>query len=410
MGLVVHKFGGSSVADTDLIKTAAKRAIDTKKGGDKGGDNVIVVVSAMGNETDKLYDLAKQIMENPPSREVDMLVSTGEQVSIALMSMAIQSFGQDAISFLGGQIGVRTDGYHEKAKILGIDKEKVEAAFAEGKIVVVAGFQGTDKQMNITTLGRGGSDTSAVALAAVFGADVCVINKDVDGVCTADPRIVPNASLLKTISYDEMLELAGMGAGVLHSRAVELAKKHNVPLRVRSSFNEKPGTLVCLEDPNQEQPMARGATFNKQEARVTISEVPDKPGMAATILKHIAERNINVDMIIQNPGRSGLADLTFTVPKSDLHETLEVCKEVSTQIGAKDVTSSEDIAKLSVIGSGMRAHSGVASRMFTALAKENVNIQNISTSEIKISCIVAEKDCDRSLRAVHEAFELDKVE
>jgi len=281
---------------------------------------------------------------------------------------------------------------------------------AEGKIVVVAGFQGIDQEMNITTLGRGGSDTSAVALAAVFGADVCVINKDVDGVCTADPRIVPNASLLKTISYDEMLELAGMGAGVLHSRAVELAKKHNVPLRVRSSFNEKPGTLVCEEDPNEQQPMARGATFNKEEARVTISEVPDKPGMAATILKHIAERNINIDMIIQNPGHSGLADLTFTVPKSDLHETMEVCKEVSGEIGAKDVTSSEDIAKLSVIGSGMRAHSGVASRMFSALAEENVNIQNISTSEIKISCIVAEEDCDRSLRAVHGAFELDKVE
>ena len=406
MGRVVSKFGGSSLADTDLIRTAARRAIATKE----SGNDVIVVVSAMGNETDRLYDLANELMENPPPRELDMLVSTGEQVTISLMSIAIQSLGHDAISFIGGQIGIRTDGYHSKAKILDISQRgRVDEALKEGKIVIVAGFQGVDEDLNITTLGRGGSDTSAVALAAVFGADVCEINKDVDGVCTADPRIVPDAKLMDKISYDEMLELAGMGAGVLHSRSVELAKKHRVPLRVRSSFNETPGTLVC-ELPADNAPVVRGATFNVKESKVTLCQVPDRPGVASTILQRIAERNINVDMIIQNPGHEGITDLAFTVPKLDLPETMEVLSSVSDEIGASEVVSQDDIAKISVIGSGMQRSSGVAFRMFNALASEGINIENISTSEIRISCIVKADDCERSLRAAHAAFELGKVE
>jgi len=405
MGLVVLKFGGTSLADADLIRSTAQRAISVKE----SGKDVVVVVSAMGDETDRLYDLAYQFMENPPLRELDMLVSTGEQVSIALMSIAIQSLGQDSISFVAGQIGFRTDGYHSKAKILDIERDRLDEALRAGKIVVVAGFQGVDEEFNITTLGRGGSDTSAVALAAVLGAEVCEINKDVDGVFTADPSIVPKARLLDTISYDEMLELAGMGAGVLHSRSVELAKKHNVPLRVRSSFNEEPGTLVCEETPEAAVPCVSGATYNKKEARVSLRDVPDRPGVASTILQRIAERNINVDMIMQNPGHHGVTDVAFTVPKLDLQESMDVCREVAAEIGAKGVEADDKIAKISAIGSGMRDHPGVAFRMFEALAAEGVNIENISTSEIKISCIVREEDCDRSLRAVHDAFEMDKA-
>jgi aspartate kinase len=405
MGLVVLKFGGSSLANPELIKSAARRVIATKQ----SGKDVIVVVSAMGDETDRLYDLAYEFMDNPPPRELDMLVSTGEQVSIALMSIAVQSMGLDAISFIAGQIGVRTDSFHSKAKILDIERDRVDRALGEGKIVVIAGFQGVDEGFNITTLGRGGSDTSAVALAAVFGAEVCEINKDVDGVFTADPNIVPGARLMKTISYDEMLELAGMGAGVLHSRSVELAKKHNVPIRVRSSFNETPGTLVCEENEEENAPPARGATFNKKEARVSLRSVPDRPGVASTILQRIAARNINIDMIMQNPGHRGVTDVAFTVPKSDLRETMEVCRQVSSEIGAKGVEADDRIAKISVIGSGMRHHSGVAYRMFDALAKQSINIENISTSEIRISCVVRDQDCDRALRAVHDAFEMEKA-
>ncbi|MBI2195182.1 MAG: aspartate kinase, partial [Planctomycetes bacterium] len=400
MAIVVQKFGGTSVGDTKLIKAAAQRVIDTKL----SGKDLIVVVSAMGQETDRLYDLAYEIMDDPPPRELDMLVSTGEQVSIALMSIAMHSLGHDAISFVAGQIGVRTDSYHSKAKILDIQRERVDAALREGKIVIVAGFQGVDEQSNITTLGRGGSDTSAVALAAVFGAELCEIYKDVDGVFTADPRIVPSARLLDTISYDEMLELAGMGAGVLHSRSVELAKKHGVPLRVRSSFNRQPGTLVRREDNGEAKPLT-GVTFNKKEAKITLHRVPDRPGVASTILHPIAQRNINVDMIIQNPGRNGVTDVTFTVPKSDLAEALQVCGQVASEIGAEKVLSDDRVAKVSAVGGGMRHHPGVAHRMFAALALEGINIQNISTSEIRISCIVRDEDCDRSLRAVHDAFE-----
>lgn len=405
MGIVTLKFGGSSLAHADLIKSAARRAINTKE----SGKDVIVVVSAMGDETDRLYGLADEIMDDPPAREMDMLVSTGEQVSIALMSIAIHSMGHDAISFLGGQIGMRTDNYHSKAKIIDIQTDRVDAALADGKIVIVAGFQGVDEDANITTLGRGGSDTSAVAIASVFNADVCEINKDVDGIFTADPRIVPGARLLDTISYDEMLELAGMGAGVLHSRSVELAKKHSVPLRVRSSFNENPGTLVCDEPDDSDVPVVRGATFNKKEAKITLERVPDQPGIASTILQRIAERNINIDMIIQNPGHHGVTDVTFTVPKSDLHETMDVSRSVADEINAGEVVSDDQIAKISVIGSGMRNHPGVAHKMFVSLANAGVNIQNISTSEIKISCIVREGDCDDSLRAVHDAFDLGNV-
>lgn len=404
MSIVVQKFGGTSVGNTQLIKDAAKRVIDTKL----SGKEMIVVVSAMGDETDRLYNLASEIMDNPPPRELDMLVSTGEQVSIALMSIAIHSLGHDAVSFVAGQIGVRTDSYHSKAKILDIQRDRVDAALREGKIVIVAGFQGVDEKANITTLGRGGSDTSAVALASVFEAELCEIYKDVDGVFTADPRIVPSARLLDSISYDEMLELAGMGAGVLHSRSVELAKKHRVLLRVRSSFNHQMGTLVCEEAEGPKKPIA-GATFNKKEAKLTLSQVPDRPGIASTILHRIADRNINVDMIIQNPGHHGVTDVTFTVLKSDLHEAMDVCRQVAAEIGAVKVVADDRVAKVSIIGSGMRHHPGIAHRMFSALAREGVNIQNISTSEIKISCIVRDTDCDRSLRAIHDAFELGKA-
>ena len=405
MGLIVQKFGGTSLADSSRIKQAARRALDAKR----AGNQVIVVVSARGHTTDELYALAYDITDNPSSRELDMLVSTGEQVSACLLTMALHSLGQEASSFTAGQIGILTDSRHTKAKIMHIDPERIRQELERGSIPVVAGFQGVDAQENITTLGRGGSDTTAVALAAVFQADVCEIHTDVEGVYTSDPRIVPGASKLNLLSYDEMLELASSGANVLQHRAVEFAKKYNVPIMVRSSFNDSPGTIISKEVKAMEDVMVRGAAVEKSEAKITIRGVPDKPGIAARILGRVAQQGLNIDMIIQNTSAEGLTDVTLTVAQSDLKEAIEVFEKLKEEIGAKGVDSDEHIAKISVVGVGMRTHSGVAAKMFQALAKAGINIQMISTSEIKISCVIDEQMADEALRAVHKAFELEKA-
>ena len=404
MGLVVQKFGGSSVATNDRIRSAAKRAVQVKL----AGNDVVVVVSARGQTTDELYELAYEITSSPSKRELDMLVSTGEQVSIALMAMAIQALGHKAVSFVASQINLLTDSFHTKATIRSIDQKKIRQALSDGHIVVVAGFQGVDSFGNITTLGRGGSDTTAVAIAAVLGADLCEIYTDVDGVYTADPRIVPDARKIDRISYDEMLELASLGAGVLHGRSVEFAKKFDVPLVVRSSFSNDPGTVVTKEVRAMEDVVVRGAAVAQDEAKITLRGVPDRPGIAARILRAVAAKNINVDMIVQNASADGLADFSFTVPKTDLEEALALTATLKDEIGLKEVESNSRISKLSVVGVGMRSHAGVAERMFSALAAEKINIQMISTSEIKISCVIDEASGRRALAAVHRAFGLGK--
>jgi len=404
MGLIVAKFGGTSLASADMIRRAARRVIRRKL----QGNSVVVVVSARGQTTDELYGLAYEIAKEPSRRELDMLVSTGEQVSVALMAIAIQVLGHKAVSFLASQINLQTDSYHTKAKIKSIDQEKIKRALSEGNIVVVAGFQGVDEQGNITTLGRGGSDTTAVALAAVLNADLCEIYTDVDGVYTADPRLVPKARKLDQVSYDEMLELASLGAGVLHGRSVEFAKKYDVPLLVRSSFSTRSGTLVTEETKDMEDVVIRGAALARDAARITIRGVPDRPGVAARVCQAVAAKNINVDMIVQNSSTSGRADISFTVPKQDLKEAIEAARKLKNELGARGVHADSRIAKLSVVGVGMRSHAGVAEKMFSALAKEKVNIQMISTSEIKISCIIDDSSAQKALRAVHKAFELEK--
>jgi aspartate kinase len=341
---------------------------------------------------------------------MDMLMSTGEQISIALVAMAIHALGYPAVSFTGGQVGIVTDSYHTKARIRNINTQRIKKELDNGTIVIVAGFQGIDANENITTLGRGGSDTTAVALAAIMKADRCDIFTDVDGIYTADPRKVPHARKLSTISYDEILELASLGAQVMHSRSIEFAKKYNVPLQVRSSFNDKEGTLICKEAKEMENIVVSGVAVSKDDAKITIRAVPDVPGQAAKIFHEIAKRNINVDMIIQNASIEGWADVTFTVPRSDLREALNVAEKIKKDLSAKEVLYDSKIAKLSVVGIGMRSHCGVAEKMFSVLADEKINIQMISTSEIKISCVIEEAHADRALRAVHTAFELDKVE
>ncbi len=406
MGLIVQKFGGTSVANAERIRAAAKRIVETYK----AGNQVIVVVSARGQTTDELIDLAHEITDKPSTREMDMLMSTGEQISIALVAMAIHALGHPAVSFTGGQVGIVTDSYHTKARIRNINTQRVKKELDNGTIVIVAGFQGIDANENITTLGRGGSDTTAVALAAIMKADRCDIFTDVDGIYTADPRKVPHARKLSTISYDEILELASLGAQVMHSRSIEFAKKYNVPLQVRSSFNDKEGTLICKEAKEMENIVVSGVAVSKDDAKITIRAVPDVPGQAAKIFHEIAKRNINVDMIIQNASIEGRADVTFTVPRSDLREALNVAEKIKKDLSAKEVLHDSKIAKLSVVGIGMRSHCGVAEKMFSVLAEEKINIQMISTSEIKISCVIEEAHADRALRAVHTAFGLDKVE
>jgi len=405
MALVVQKYGGTSLGDIERINNVARRVIRTKN----QGHHVVVVVSAMAGETDRLLRLAHQITETPDERELDVLVATGEQVSIALLAIALRNMGHDAKSYLGFQIKIATDSAFGKARITSIDSEKILRDLANGHIVVAAGFQGADERDNITTLGRGGSDTTGVAIAAALRADVCEIYTDVDGVYTTDPNICPKARKLSKISYDEMLEMASLGAKVLQIRSVEFAKKYDVPIHVRSSFNDNPGTIVCKEEKEMEQVVVSGVTYNKNEAKIEVNRVPDVPGVVAKLFRPIADSNIVLDMIIQtSSSEKGYADVAFTVPKPDFAKTLQIVKEVMKEIGAEEVNAKEDIAKVSIVGVGMRSHSNVATQMFTALAREGINIIMISTSEIKISCVIDSKYTELAVRALHDAFELDK--
>ncbi|MCM8782489.1 MAG: aspartate kinase [Candidatus Omnitrophica bacterium] len=403
--IIVQKFGGTSVADVEKIKKVAKRVVATKK---KWRD-VVVVVSALGDTTDRLIDLANKITDQPSERELDMLVSTGEQVSCALLAMAIHQLGEDAISFTGAQVGIITDDAFTKARIIDINAKRIiEEIKKKNRIVIVAGFQGVSLNQDITTLGRGGSNLTAVALAKVLNAEICEMYTDVEGIFTADPRIVKDAAKIDKISYEEMFELASLGAQVLQPRAIEFAMKFGVPIHVRSSFSNKKGTIISKEVKAMEDIVVSGVALNKDEAKVTICDVPDKPGIAAKIFKDIAKENINVDMIVQNVSRTGATDVSFTVLGTDLNKTIRVAKEISKKINAGDVTFDKEIAKVSVVGIGMRSHSGVAANMFEALAEKNINIEMISTSEIKISCIVKKENGEKAVRAIHKKFRLGK--
>ncbi len=411
MPLVVQKFGGSSVANADRVMAAARRAIKAKQ----AGNQVIVVVSARGDTTDDLIELAKEITESPPAREMDMLLATGEQISIALMAMAIQTLGEKAISFTGMQVGIVTDSTHTKARIRTISTDRMRKALNEGNIVIVAGFQGIDDQGNITTLGRGGSDTTAVALAAVMKHDSagngevgCEIYTDVDGIYSTDPRIVPEARKTDAISYDEMLELASVGAGVMHSRSIEFAKKFDVPLQVRSSFSDAEGTWIVPETDWMKNVDVCGAAIVKDEARVIVEGVPDQPGVSFQIFSAIADRNIAVDMIAQNVGSGGKASIGFTVPRGELDATLKTLQPVMEKLGAT-ISSESEVSKVSIVGTGMRTRTGVAERMFAALAEAGVHLKMITTADIKISVLVDKNDGPKALRAVHRAFGLEAV-
>jgi len=405
MALVVQKFGGTSVADAQKIVAAARKAVARHKAGDK----VVVVVSAMGHQTDVLVDLAKQITERPSAREMDMLLSTGEQVSVALFAMAIQSLGEEAVSLTGAQIGIRTDSTHTKARIKSISTDHIMKLLDDGRIVIAAGFQGIDQHGNITTLGRGGSDTTAVALAAVLRADVCEIYTDVDGVYTTDPRILPAARRLPSISYDEMLELASLGAGVMHPRSIEFAKKFGVPVLVRSSFKDVPGTLIVAADRATSRPVS-GVALAKDEARITLEGVPDQPGSNHKLFSPLASSGIAVDMIVQNLAQQGLADISFTVPADDLAQALDVTRAVAKKLGATGVSHDDSMAKVSVVGVGMAREEGVAGKMFLALSREGINVRMITTSEIKISVLIDRADAAKAVKAAHAAFGLEKPE
>lgn len=405
MALLVQKFGGTSVGTTERIEAVADKVCQFRK----DGHDIVVVVSAMSGETNRLIALANDIMEEPTPREMDVLVSTGEQVTIALLSMALQKRGCDARSYTGSQVRILTDSSHTKARIKDIDEQNMRADLDAGRVVVVAGFQGVDEHGNITTLGRGGSDTTAVALAAALKADECQIYTDVDGVYTTDPRVVDSARRLERITFEEMLEMASLGSKVLQIRAVEFAGKYNVPLRVLSSFAEGEGTLITFEDENaMEQPVVSGIAFNRDEAKLTISGVPDTPGSALRILKPVSDANIEVDMIVQNVGEDNKTAFTFTVHRNDFRRAQDVLRGISTEIGAGEVGGDTKIAKVSIVGVGMRSHAGVATKMFEALSNEGINIQMISTSEIKISVVIDEKYLELAVRALHSAFELDK--
>jgi aspartate kinase len=404
--LVVHKYGGTSVGSIERIRNVAERVVRYKN----EGNDVVVVVSAMSGETDRLLKLAGAISKFPDERESDVLVATGEQVTSALLAITLKEMGHDAVSLLGYQIKVKTDSAYGKARIEGIEEGRIGEALKKGQIVVVPGFQGITEDGDITTLGRGGSDTSAVAVAAALKADLCEIYTDVDGVYTTDPNITAKARRLDKISYEEMLEMASLGAKVLQTRSVELAKKYKVPLMVKSSFTEGKGTLVCEEVPTMEQVVISGVTYNKNEAKITLSEVPDKPGTASKIFTPLSESNIVVDMIIQNVSHEGLTDMTFTTAKSDAKKALKIMEKVGAEVGAKQVTLDDDIAKVSIVGSGMRSHSGVATQMFAILSNEGINIEMISTSEIKISCVIKEKYGELAVRALHTGFGLDAAD
>ncbi len=406
MALIVQKYGGTSVANTERIKAVAERVVATARQGNK----VIVVVSAMSGETDKLVGFAHEITERPDEREMDLLLSSGERITSALTAMAIQKLGHGSMSFTGRQVGIRTDSSHTKAMIESIDAGRLTAALDQGKIPVVAGFQGIDEFSDVTTLGRGGSDTTAVAIAAALEADLCEIYTDVEGVFTADPRIVPDARKMDRVYYDEMLEMASLGAKVLHGRSVEFAKKYNVPLVVRSSFNQAPGTLVTKEDGGMEKVVITGITHDKNQTRITLKGAPDRPGIAARIFNAIAKANINVDMIVQNISSADSAtDLSFTVSKAEADRAFEITQKISEELGSKGASINKEVAKVSIVGVGMQSHFGVAAQMFETLSKEGINIKMISTSEIKISCIVDVKHMEAAVKALHDSFNLAKV-
>lgn len=404
MALIVQKYGGTSVGSVERIQEVAKKLLKFKN----EGHDLVVVLSAMGGETNRLMTLAKQLNNEPQGRELDVLLSTGEQVAIALLSMTLAQMGVKANSYTGSQVRILTDNTHNKARIMNIDNSRIHADLSAGRIVIVAGFQGCDEDGNITTLGRGGSDTTAVALAAALKADECQIYTDVDGVYTTDPRVVPEARRLDQITFEEMLEMASLGAKILQIRSVEFASKYNVPLRVLSAFTEGGGTLIAAEDPTMEQALISGIAFNRDEAKVTILGVPDHPGIASQILGPIADANIEIDMIIQNTGQDDTADFTFTVHRNDYSKAINILQNTATKLNAREVIGDDKITKISLVGVGMRSHAGIASTMFKTLADEKINICMISTSEIKISVVVDEKYLELGVRALHAAFKLDQ--
>ena len=404
MAIIVQKFGGTSVGTVDRIKEVAKKLIQFQQ----QGHDLVVVVSAMSGETNRLVGLANELNDNPQGRELDVLLSTGEQITIALLCMALEQQGVHANSYTGSQVRILTDNTHNKARIMEIDDDKIRADLAKGHIVVVAGFQGCDESGNITTLGRGGSDTTAVAIAAALKADECQIYTDVDGVYTTDPRVVPEAQRLDEITFEEMLEMASLGAKVLQIRSVEFASKYNVPLRVLSSFKDGGGTLITTEETEMEQALISGIAFNRDEAKLTILGVPDSPGIATQILGPIAKQNIEVDMIIQNTGHDGTTDFTFTVHRNDYPNAMAIMEATADELGAREVNGDDKITKISIVGVGMRSHAGIANIMFESLASEGINISMISTSEIKISVVVDQKYLELGVRTLHKAFELEQ--
>lgn len=400
--LIVQKYGGSSVKNIERIKAVAEQISAAKT----ARTNVAVVVSAMGDTTDELEALALAITSHPPEREMDLLMSSGEQISSALLAMAVKATGKDAIAFTGQQVGVKTDGMHTKARVQSISAERIRKAFKENKIVIVAGYQGINEDGDITTLGRGGSDLSAVALAVALKADVCEIYTDVTGIFTTDPRKVPEAKKLKTITFDEMLEMASLGAQIMQARSIEVARRFNIPLHVRSSYSKEEGTMIVKDTLKIEEVAVRGVTSNKSEAKITIRAVPDQTGIAAKIFNEISKAGANVDIIVQNVSQTKHTDISFTVPKSELRKALEASRKVAKTINAGEVSSDENVARVSIIGSGMRSHHGIAAKMFETLAKHKINIDMISTSEISISCIIEQHNADKAAAALHKAFNL----
>ncbi len=402
--IVVQKYGGTSMANAKKIMNVAERVVKSYR----SGKNVVVVVSALGSTTDDLLNLSKKIIKNPPQRELDMLLSTGEQVSIALLAMAIHNLGEGAISLTGAQVGIITDGAYTNAKILSLKPKRILEELKKKKIVVVAGFQGTTEKDDITTLGRGGSNLTAVALAKALNVQCCQMYTDVNGIYTSDPKIVPDARKIDRISYDEMLEMASLGAQVLQARSIEFAKKYNIVIDVRSSFNEKPGTLIVEEVQNMEGSVVTGVTVQKDEAKLTVCDVPDRKGVAAKLFRHLSDANVNVDMIVQNISRTGTTDISFTVHKNDIKKAKDVSCKIAKEIKAGDIIEDLDIAKISIVGAGMKTHTGVAAVMFETFAKEGINIKMISTSEIKISCIIKKRYAEQAARAIHTMFGLGK--
>ena len=402
--LIVQKFGGSSVANAECIQNVAQRVASYRE----KGYNLVVVVSALGDTTDELIELAYKINTEPSEREMDMLLSTGEQISVALLAMAIHKLGYEAISFTGAQVGIITDASYTRARIIKINADKLKEELRKGKIVIVAGFQGVTLNQDITTLGRGGSDLTAVALAKELAADECEIYTDVEGIYTADPRIEPKAKKIKEITYDEMLEMASLGAQVIQARSIEVGKKFNVPIHVRSSFSDNPGTMIIKEAKRMEDVIVSGVTINKNQAKITICNVPDRPGVAAKIFKELASNGINVDMIVQNVSHLRQTDISFTVNKADVHKTLKITKKVAKTIKAGEVLEDQDIVRVSIVGVGMKSHPGAAAKCFEALAQNKINIEMISTSDISISCIIQKKFAETAVRALHGKFGLSK--